>query len=148
MKNLLPVFLVAICALFAVSQAFAETPGPRILPVGELPNDSRLGALATLNDYHPLRPSESAEQWKVRSGEIRRRILVGSGLWPMPEKTALNTVIHSRKDMGDYTVENVFFESLQKNLQTIWKTAGKPTSLRIHNSDSSTLEAVISELLK
>ncbi len=94
------------------SALLADTAGPRVLPKGQRPDDSRLGEMITLHDYHPLRPVETAEQWKVRSQEIRRRILVGSGLWPMPEKTPLNTVIHSRKDMGDYTVENVFFESL------------------------------------
>lgn len=108
-----PLLLLAILlAIFSPTDASSETPGPRILPAGQLPQDSRLGDPVTLHDYHPLRPVETAEQWKVRAQEIRRRILVGAGLWPMPEKTPLNTVIHSRKNMGDYTVENVFFESL------------------------------------
>ena len=110
MKKCPPLLLATMLA--AVSQVSAESPGPRVLPEGQLPNDSRLGNPVTLHDYHPLRPVETAEQWKVRSKEIRRRILVGAGLWPMPEKTPLNTVIHSLKDMGDYTVENVYFESL------------------------------------
>lgn len=94
------------------SPLLADTAGPRVLPEGQRPHDSRLGDMVTLHDYHPLRPVDTAEQWKVRAQEIRRRILVGSGLWPMPQKTPLNVVIHSRKDMGDYSVENVFFESL------------------------------------
>ncbi len=111
----LPRFLLLTLALLlfpASPPASADSPGPRILPAGQLPDDSRLGEPVTLHDYHPLRPVETAEQWPVRSQEIRRQVMVGSGLWPMPEKTPLNTVIHSRKDMGDYTVENVYFESL------------------------------------
>jgi dienelactone hydrolase len=36
---------------------------------------------------------------------------VALGLWPMPEKTPLNAVIHGRIDRGEYTVEKVYFES-------------------------------------
>jgi len=108
-----PIALAAVLLAASLPCPLSAGPaGPRILPAGQRPDDSRLGEMVTLHDYHPLRPVDSAEQWKVRSQEIRRRILVGSGLWPMPEKTPLNAVIHSRKDMGDYTVENVFFESL------------------------------------
>src|SRR5262249_2356638 len=33
-------------------------------------------------------------------------------LWPMPEKTPLNPVIHGKIDRDDYTIEKVFFASL------------------------------------
>ncbi len=52
------------------------------------------------------------------SEEIKRRVLVASGLWPMPEKTPLNAVIHGRIERDDYTVEKVFFESLPGHFVT------------------------------
>ncbi len=51
-------------------------------------------------------------EWKVRVGRIRQGILTGAGLLPSPDKCALNPIIHSKRVYGDYTVENVAFESL------------------------------------
>ncbi len=100
---------------------------PRALPEGVLPADSRLGELTTLNDYHPFRPVASAADWEIRREEIVRRVQVGAGLWPMPEKTPLNAVIHGAIDMGDYTVEKVYFESLPGHLVTgnLYRPKGK-----------------------
>jgi len=52
------------------------------------------------------------EQWKKRAENIRRCILRGAGLDPLPEKTALNPIIHSRRRFNGYTVENAAFEAL------------------------------------
>ena len=51
-------------------------------------------------------------EWKARAARIRQGILTGAGLLPPPDKCALNPIIHSRRIHGDYTVENVAFESL------------------------------------
>ena len=47
-----------------------------------------------------------------RAEKVRRQIAVAEGIWPLPEKTPLNAVIHGRIDKGDYTVEKVYFESV------------------------------------
>ncbi|WP_437193704.1 GDSL-type esterase/lipase family protein [Planctomicrobium sp. SH527] len=74
--------------------------------------DSRLSKGRELYDrYHPWVPPTSFEEWKVESEKIRQRVLVSNGLWPMPEKQQIKPVIHGKLDMGDYTVEKVFFES-------------------------------------
>lgn len=74
--------------------------------------DSRLSTRRALYDrYHPWVPPSSLEEWKVESEKIRQRVLVSNGLWPMPEKQEIKPVIHGKVDMGDYTVERVFFES-------------------------------------
>ncbi|HMF34405.1 MAG TPA: acetylxylan esterase, partial [Candidatus Lokiarchaeia archaeon] len=52
------------------------------------------------------------EEWQARSAIIRQGILEGAGLFPLPEKTQLNAVIHSRREHAGYMVENVYFESL------------------------------------
>jgi dienelactone hydrolase len=67
--------------------------------------------LKDLNGYFPFTPPKTLEVWKTRREEVRRRILVSQGLWPMPEKGPLNAVIHGRIDRGDHTVEKVYFES-------------------------------------
>ncbi|HRQ89992.1 MAG TPA: acetylxylan esterase, partial [Bacteroidia bacterium] len=44
--------------------------------------------------------------------QVRRRILVSQGLWPMPTKTPLNAVIHGKIERDRYSVEKVYFESV------------------------------------
>ncbi len=85
---------------------------PRALPAGQLPADSRLQPLKDLDGYFPFMPPSSRDQWNSRREEVRRRILVSQGLWPMPGRSPLNPVIHGKIDQGDYTVENVYFESV------------------------------------
>lgn len=85
---------------------------PAALKEGERPNDVRLTGARTLNAYFPFRPMFSADAWGARQAEIRRRILVSQGLWPLPNKAPLNPVIHGRVERDDYTVDRVFFESL------------------------------------
>ena len=57
--------------------------------------------------YFPFTPVKSKEAWDVRKEEVKRRVLVASGLWPMPEKTPLNPVIHGRVQREDYTIDKV-----------------------------------------
>ncbi|MBN1124807.1 MAG: acetylxylan esterase [Sedimentisphaerales bacterium] len=55
--------------------------------------------------YHTL------DEWKGRAANIRRCILRGAGLDPMPPKTPLNPIIRKKRTYDGYTVENVAFES-------------------------------------
>jgi dienelactone hydrolase len=87
----------------------AETP--RVLPKGQLPQDKRLGNLIDLDGYFPFTPCDTPEAWQKRAAEVRRRVLVSAGLWPMPEKTPNHAVIHGKVERDGYTVERVFFES-------------------------------------
>lgn len=85
--------------------------GPRVLPEGERPSDHRLGPLKDLDGYFPFNPPATKEAWEPRAEVVRRRVLIATGLWPMPEKTPLNAVIHGRIDRDTYTMEKVYFES-------------------------------------
>lgn len=93
----------------------ASTPvlcaAPRALPEGTLPVDSRYAPLADLNGYFPFTPPKTKEEWAVRSKKIRHALKVSVGLFPEPERTPLNAVIHGKIDGGDFTVEKVFFET-------------------------------------
>ena len=85
---------------------------PRVSAQGMLPADFRLAPLKDLDGYFPFTPPSTLEQWQARSGVVRRQLQTAVGLWPMPERTPLNAVIHGKIDGGDYTVEKVYFESL------------------------------------
>ena len=52
------------------------------------------------------------DAWQARAQQIREGILHGAGLAPLPEKQALNPIVHSKREYRGYTVENVAFESL------------------------------------
>ncbi len=52
------------------------------------------------------------EEWEVRAANIRRCILKGAGLDPLPAKTSLNPIIHSKRELDGYTVENAAFEAV------------------------------------
>ena len=78
----------------------------------EVDSDHRNEPLRTLDSYFPFHPPENLDAWRERGREIRRRILVSQGLWPMPTRTPLNAVIHGRVERDDYVVDRVYFESL------------------------------------
>ncbi len=65
----------------------------------------------TLDSYFPFEVPQTLEQWQTRREQLRRHIQISLGLWPLPEKTPLNSVIYGRIDMGQYTIEKVYFES-------------------------------------
>ena len=74
--------------------------------------DPRLGPLTDLDGYFPFHPPATREAWEARAEDVRRRILVSQGLWPMPTKTPLNPVIHGTIERENYTVSKVYFESV------------------------------------
>jgi dienelactone hydrolase len=106
-----PLRLILLAAVALSLNSHAVAAGPRALPVGQRPNDLRLLAPKDLDGYFPFQPPESKEAWDRRASQVRQRILVSQGLWPMPTKTDLKAQIYGRIDRGDYTVEKVHFES-------------------------------------
>jgi hypothetical protein len=103
----------------------------RVLEPGKKLDDPRLGRQRTATDkYHPWTPAKTKDEWEKQSRGIRERVLVATGLWPLPPKEPLKPVIHGRIDRGDYTVEKVFFASLpghyvSGNLYRPTKISGK-----------------------
>jgi dienelactone hydrolase len=70
----------------------------------------------------------SRQDWLDRAAYLRRHILVGCGLWPLPERTPLQAHIVDRHDDGDYTIEKVWFQSAPGLYVTgnLYRPAGKP----------------------
>ncbi len=104
--------VIVLLSLLLIHTPSAVAEIPRVLPAGQLPTDSRLQPLKDLNGYFPFVPSKTKEEWKTRAEYVRRQLLVANGLWPMPMKSPLNAVVHGTIDLGDYTVEKAYFESM------------------------------------
>lgn len=51
-------------------------------------------------------------EWERRAENIRKHILIGAELYPLPKKTSLKPIIRSKRTHDGYTVENVAFESM------------------------------------
>ncbi len=100
-------------AVPSLAWAVADDADPTRVFTGDLkPTDYRLGAPRTLNDYIPFSPPKSKEAWEARRAQLREQLLVANGLWPMPEKTPLNAVIHGKIERDGYTIEKVYFASM------------------------------------
>lgn len=54
----------------------------------------------------------SVDAWSRRRAELREGFLKGARLWPLPQKTPLNPIVHSRREYEDYSVENVALETV------------------------------------
>ena len=54
----------------------------------------------------------TADAWSRRRAELREGFLKGAKLWPLPQKTHLNPILHSRREYEDYSVENVALETV------------------------------------
>ena len=104
-----PIFSILIL-LFLVSVARCEIPSVRT--DGSNSADIRLNPAKTLNDHFPFEVPSDIASWHSRAEKLRRRILVATGLWPMPNKTPLNAVIHGKSIRDGFSVEKVYFESL------------------------------------
>lgn len=86
------------------------------------------GSVLSAAEERPLRSLDSndffmevpgtVEAWEARRQGIRDRVALAAGLFPMPEKTPLNAVVHGRVERDDYTIDRVFFESLPGHFVT------------------------------
>ena len=108
-----PVLLILLgLSLFLRPCGNVQAETPRALPPGRVPNDTRLGPLkGERGDFNLIVPA-SPEDWTTRADSVRKSMLVSLGLWPLPERTPMNPVIHGKLDRGDHTVEKVYFEGL------------------------------------
>jgi hypothetical protein len=53
----------------------------------------------------------NADEWRARAAAIRKQILVGAKLNPLPKRTSLNSIIHKKRTHNGYSVEAVAFEA-------------------------------------
>jgi len=108
--------------------AVGQEPDPtRVFGGDRRPTDPRLGAPKTLNGDFPFVVPKTREEWAARRTAVREQLLVANGLWPMPEKTPLNPVIHGKIERDGYTIEKVFFASTPGHYVcgNLYRPAGK-----------------------
>ncbi|MEW5900687.1 MAG: acetylxylan esterase [Acidobacteriota bacterium] len=100
-------FLILLFVLLSSGFAQENTHQPELCQGAYL---TEIAARHQLADF--ARGYSTLEEWKARARRVREGILRGAGLWPPPPKAALNSIFHSRRERGGYSVENVAFESL------------------------------------
>ncbi|HEX3150308.1 MAG TPA: hypothetical protein VHR66_19685 [Gemmataceae bacterium] len=105
-------FTSLVTVLILVPLGYSDENPTRLFTDKSEQKDVRLGPPKDLNGYFPLTPPTSKESWNDRAAKVRTQTLVATGLWPMPEKTPLNPVIHGKIERDGYTVEKVFFASM------------------------------------
>lgn len=95
--------LFAVTALLATGAALAQSSVP---PAVRPLTDTHTG-------YFPFHGEALASPaaWSARQREIRERVQLAAGLFPLPPKTPLHAVVHGRVVRDDYTIDRVFFES-------------------------------------
>lgn len=111
--------LCVICLTTAAcANVSAQTVDLRVYESGQQPNDRRLQDPKDLNGYFPFKVPESVGAWEARSAELRQRVKIATGVWPLPERTPLNPVIHGKVQRDGFTVEKVYFESMPNHFVT------------------------------
>lgn len=94
--------------VLAVAAAVASAGGDEKAPK----KDARLGPPRHYDlKYFPWTPPTTKAAWEAERQRVREKILVATGLWPLPEKTPLNAVVHGKIERDGYTIEKVFFAS-------------------------------------
>ena len=112
--------LAACLAAFVAAQGglAAWADDLRVYEDGQLPNDSRLSEPKDLNGYFPFDVPKGTAAWEARANELRRRVKIATGIWPLPERTPLNAVIHGKVQRPGFTVEKVYFEAVPNHFVT------------------------------
>ena len=83
----------------------------RALPLPEAARDMRAERTRDTNTVFTMPRYETLANWEKTAQMLRNRILLGSGLYPLPEKTPLNARIFDEQIHDDYAVSNVHFEA-------------------------------------
>ncbi len=109
LMKLRTLILLASVSVMPGTPAFAAE---RALPAGAIPDDARIQPLKDLNGYFPFTPPTSKGVWQERAAQVKKRILVSQGLWPLPTRTPLNPVLHGKVEEKEFTIEKVYFESV------------------------------------
>ncbi|MEZ4904965.1 MAG: acetylxylan esterase [Spirosomataceae bacterium] len=55
----------------------------------------------------------SKNEWEIRAQQIRNRLLEGGELNKLPPRPTSKPIVHSRREMDGYSIENVAFESIE-----------------------------------
>jgi hypothetical protein len=96
--------LLVLTILNAADNSFAQSP---------VLKEIQQSRLRDLDTHCPMATPGSLEQWNARARELKLQVQVALGLHPMPDLSQKPAVIHGLRKMDGYTVEKVYFESLE-----------------------------------
>lgn len=74
--------------------------------------DPRIGRVRTNKEGNDFSPPPTKEAWAARREQIRSRILVSCGLYPLPERTPLSPKVYGKLERDGYTIEKVVLETM------------------------------------
>jgi hypothetical protein len=99
----------------------------RVLDAPESVHDLRAETVKHTDTVFTMPEFASREEWETYASQLRKRILIGCGLFPLPERTPLKSSITGRIVHDDYTVEKVSIEARPGFLVTgnLYRPAGK-----------------------
>lgn len=98
--------LVIVASIVAQENAPANVDKP-ILCQGEYQSvQDSIAQLARMSATFSNRA-----QWEERAAKVRKQILVGAKLDPLPARTPLNPIVRNKRDYGSYSVESAAFEA-------------------------------------
>lgn len=98
-------------AVFGVSMVLAETSAPASPAVVLCQGNYQTEAEAAAQLARMAATYSNLDEWKNRAAHVRRQILRGAKLDPLPERTPLNPIIRNKREYDGYTVESVALES-------------------------------------
>lgn len=106
MKYYLPTCIIAILAVYGSTTPATEPTKP-ILCQGHYHSEAdAVKQLARMSATYG-----TLAEWQTRAASIRKQILVGAKLDPLPERTPLKVIIHKKRSYQGYTVESAAFEA-------------------------------------
>jgi hypothetical protein len=101
-----------VTVLILSAPGYSDADPTQLFPDKSQLKDVRLEKPKDLNGYFPFTPPATRDAWNERAKRVRTQLLVSNGLWPLPEKTPLNPVIHGKIERDGYTIEKVYFASM------------------------------------
>lgn len=90
----------------------------RVLTAPEAVDDRRARTTRHTDTVYTMPQFADLAAWEPLADRLRRRILLSSGLWPMPEKTPLNAQVFDQVERDGYRVAKVYFEARPGQLVT------------------------------
>ncbi len=73
---------------------------------------NKAASIRTLNTHHAFRPPATRREWETRAERLRKQILFSAGLWPLPERTALDPIWTGREEIEGCIIEKVAIQTL------------------------------------
>ena len=118
--------VMSTVTVVALAAGFLTAQGPQGL-APDIAADRRFDPPRTLRGTFTFSPPASSESWATRARLVRRQVQVSLGLWPLPDATPLNAVVHGRVTRDGYTVDKVFFESVPGHFVTgsLYRPSGR-----------------------